>query len=65
MHLFKLIILRCMLLDINTCDMDPCTNGDCEDLANGYVCRCHEGYQGMYCEAGKERVISLMLIKNT
>lgn len=36
--------------DIDECASDPCMHGNCQDLVNGYVCRCHPGYRGIQCK---------------
>ena len=32
--------------DIDDCLSQPCVNGRCEDLVNGYMCYCQPGYDG-------------------
>ena len=32
--------------DINECNSNPCVNGICEDVRNGYMCQCFPGYSG-------------------
>ena len=40
--------------DDNECASDPCQNGGtCEDLMNGYRCKCPPEYQGRNCERRK------------
>ena len=46
-------------LDINECTPDPCVNGGCADLVNGYVCACNPGYTGRNCDLGKDVVFSM------
>jgi hypothetical protein len=37
--------------DSDECASDPCNgHGDCTDGDNSYVCSCHDGYAGWWCE---------------
>ena len=39
--------------DIDDCMSQPCTNGTCTDLVNGFNCTCDAGYMGARCDIGK------------
>lgn len=39
-----------MFSDIDDCASDPCTNGDCYDLVNTYLCVCHAGWTNANCD---------------
>ena len=43
--------------DINECATDsPCFNGGtCHDDVGRYTCECAAGYEGTFCECGKEK----------
>ena len=38
--------------DIDECLNKPCKHGDCRNVEGGYVCDCHEGYEGDFCDVG-------------
>ena len=39
--------------DVNECSSEPCENGaTCEDVVDGYICHCADGYEGVHCELG-------------
>ena len=35
--------------DINDCEPDPCSHGNCFDGVNLYICACDTGYTGTTC----------------
>ena len=41
-----------------TPERNPCVNGTCSnvDNANGYFCDCNEGYTGINCTKGREKI---------
>ena len=40
-------------IDFDECSSDACKNGaTCEDLINGFKCRCPAGFSGTNCEIG-------------
>ena len=38
------------LIDFNECLSNPCVNGECVDLQDGYQCNCEEGWTGQNCD---------------
>ena len=40
--------------DIESCSEveNPCVNGACVDVDDGFVCECNVGFTGVYCEEG-------------
>ena len=53
MEIFKIAILffkdeHCSM-NIDECESDPCINGDCLDMVNGYECQCLAGYTDPLC----------------
>ena len=49
---FDLIV---RVTEINYCSPDPCSNGQCDNLQNGYLCICEEGYTGKNCDKGIDK----------
>ncbi|XP_069394492.1 protein eyes shut homolog isoform X2 [Paralichthys olivaceus] len=41
--------------ETRTCHPNPCRNGGlCEESPEGFVCRCPEGFWGLYCDSGAD-----------
>ena len=38
---------------VNECFSNPCVNGICVDMEDGFECRCDLGYNGTLCENSK------------
>ena len=51
------MIFNLSFLDIDDCASQPCTNGNCTDLVNGFKCTCDVGYMGTRCDIGKAIII--------
>ena len=48
--LFDILILS----DADDCNPNPCLNGGiCQDIANGHICICLQGFTGPNCETSK------------
>ena len=48
--------------DIDDCleHMEKCLNGAvCEDLVNGFKCRCAPGFSGISCQLSKSSILTL------
>ena len=40
-------------LDVDECLNSPCQNSaTCEDLVDGFMCDCEDGFTGVVCETG-------------
>ena len=53
-HLILSLQQKSLILDIDECASDPCTNnGTCTDRINGFVCSCLPGYTGSTCKISK------------
>ena len=44
--------------NIDECLDYPCIHGTCQDLPNGFVCVCHDGYEGDLCPAKRESAVA-------
>ena len=43
--------------DVNECVSGPCNfGGRCDDVMNGYICTCTDGYTGGNCETGADSI---------
>ena len=50
-------ILFFIFSDINECENVTCQHGSvCVDEFNGFYCNCTTGYDGPYCENGKDQI---------
>ena len=49
-------VLDCVSTDTNQCINNLCDklNSVCIDGDNTYTCQCFHGYQGVYCDQGKD-----------
>lgn len=51
---YACILFTLSLTDIDECNSNPCRNGgNCTDLVNGYVCKCHHPWKGQMCQSSK------------
>ncbi len=47
--------LTVTVTEIDNCSPDPCSNGQCGNLQEGYLCVCEEGYTGKNCDKGIDK----------
>ncbi|XP_066303069.1 von Willebrand factor D and EGF domain-containing protein-like [Branchiostoma lanceolatum] len=45
--------------ELDECQSDPCANGTCTDLVDGYNCTCAEGYIGTRCDVSVDNRCAL------
>nr|XP_054768408.1 mucin-17-like [Lytechinus pictus] len=51
--------LRMSTTEIDECSSNPCqNNATCEDVINGYICECAEGFNGTNCEENIDDCVS-------
>ena len=48
-------------LEIYECSSNPCQNGKCVNLVNGYRCICNKGITGNDCHQGK-KILSIIML---
>ena len=48
--------------ETNKCESDPCVNGQCIDIGDGYYCNCGIGYRGLNCEAIDSGFVAFIIL---
>ena len=48
---------RCEI-NINDCVVVTCVHGTCIDLVDDFMCRCHGGYEGRFCDQEVDECLS-------
>ena len=51
LHFVHLYNNLCSVVD--HCSSNPCTNGDCHNTLEGFLCTCFPGFTGPNCQTGK------------
>lgn len=53
----------CVFVDLDECRMIRCqNNATCQNLDGSYRCVCRDGFEGEYCEKGKEDFFCIIFV---
>ena len=48
--------------DVDECASNPCSNGGvCNNLIDGFLCKCTRGFDGVVCDIGNFQIIIVQL----